>query len=109
MCILLCVSESWGRDFFVLCIMFLVVIVKFVMTVSNIVNVFASIENEMREIMQNFEAQAVPGFPRIIGVIDGTHIRIKAPLKQRNAYFNRKKFYSFNTQASVIIIHAAQV
>lgn len=79
--------------------MFLFVIVKFIMTFSN-VDTFVSIENEMREIMQNFEAQAVPGFPRIIGVIDGTHIRIKAPLKQPNAYFNRKKFYSFNTQAS---------
>ena len=43
---------------------------------------FISIEDEMREIMQNFEAQTVPGFPRIIGVIDGTHIRIKAPLKR---------------------------
>ena len=63
---------------------------------------FISIEDEMHEIMQNFEAQTVPGFPRIIGVIDGTHIRIKAPLKQPNAYFNRKKYHSFNTQVGRI-------
>ena len=48
--------------------------------------------------MQNFEAQS--GFPRIIGAIDGTHIRIQAPVNQANAYFNRKKYFSFNTQAS---------
>lgn len=58
----------------------------------------------MREIMQNFEAQAVPGFPRIIGVIDGTHIRIRAPVEQPNAYFNRKKFHSFNIQASTMFM-----
>mgnify|MGYP001794309885 CR=1 FL=1 len=57
----------------------------------------------MREIMQSFEQQTFPGFPRIIGVIDGTHIRIKAPLKQPDAYLNRKKFHSFNTQASITI------
>ena len=60
-------------------------------------NVFISIEDEMCEIMQNVGAQTIPGFPIIIGVIDGTHIRIEAPLKQPNAYFNRKNFYSFNT------------
>lgn len=57
-----------------------------------------SAENEMRAIMQNFEAQS--GFLRIIGAIDGTHIRIRAPVDQTNAYFNRKKYHSFNTQAS---------
>ena len=52
----------------------------------------------MLAIMQNFEAQS--GFLRIIGAIDGTHIRIRAPVDQTNAYFNRKKYHSFNTQAS---------
>lgn len=52
----------------------------------------------MQVIMQNFELQTLPGFPRIIGVIDGTHIRIKPPVKQPEAYVNRKKFHSFNTQ-----------
>ncbi|XP_068758073.1 putative nuclease HARBI1 [Montipora capricornis] len=55
-------------------------------------------DDEMEVIMQNFELQTLPGFPRIIGVIDGTHIRIKPPVKQPEAYVNRKKFHSFNTQ-----------
>ncbi|XP_068712793.1 putative nuclease HARBI1 [Montipora foliosa] len=55
-------------------------------------------DDEMEVIMQNFELQTLPGFPRIIGVINGTHIRIKPPVKQPEAYVNRKKFHSFNTQ-----------
>ena len=55
----------------------------------------------MQEIMQNFEAKGgFPGFPNIIGVIDGTHIRIKRPTRQPDAYVNRKKFHSLNTQVS---------
>lgn len=42
----------------------------------------------MHTIMANF---SIGGFPRIIGVIDGTHIRIRAPTAP-NAYINRKKF-----------------
>lgn len=55
----------------------------------------------MNEIMNNFEAMGgMPGIPRIIGVIDCTHIRIKAPIKDPESYFNRKKFHSLNTQVS---------
>ena len=55
----------------------------------------------MREIMESFESQDFPGLPRIIGVIDGTHIRIRAPTVNPDAYINRKKFYSLVTQVSV--------
>ena len=55
----------------------------------------------MREIMENFESHDFPGLPRIIGVIDGTHIRIRAPTVNPNAYLNRKKFHSLVTQVSV--------
>lgn len=51
----------------------------------------------MYTIMENF---SIGGFPRIIGVIDGTHIRIRAPTKNPNAYINRKKFHSLNTQVN---------
>lgn len=51
-----------------------------------------SIGNEMNEIMENFEARGHPGFPGIIGVIDGTHIRIRAPVRQPDAYINKKNF-----------------
>ena len=44
----------------------------------------------MNEIMGNFEAQGHPGFPRINGVVDGTHIRIKVSVRQPGAYVNRK-------------------
>ena len=58
--------------------------------------------NEMNEIMQNFEAKGLPGFPRIMGVIYGTHIDIRAPTRQPHAYVNRKKFHSLVTQASAM-------
>jgi hypothetical protein len=32
----------------------------------------------------------------IIGVLDGTHIRIPAPPENQNSYINRKKFHSMN-------------
>lgn len=56
----------------------------------------------MNEIIRNFEAQGHSGFPRIIGMIDGTHIRIKAPVRQPDAYVNRKKFHSIVVQVRII-------
>ena len=56
--------------------------------------------NEMNEIKENFEAKGCPGFPGIIGVIDGTHIRIRAPTRHPDAYINRKKFHSLVTQVN---------
>lgn len=56
----------------------------------------------MNEIKGNFEAKEHPGFPGIIGVIDGTHIRIRAPTRQPDAYVNRKKFHSLVTQVNAI-------
>ena len=59
----------------------------------------------MNAIMDKFEAQGHPGFPRIIGVIDGTsHIRIKAPSQQSDAYVNRKNFHSLVAQVNIIWI-----
>ena len=55
----------------------------------------------MREINENFESRDFPGLPRIIGVIDGPHIRIRAPTVNPDAYINRKKFHSLVTQVSV--------
>ena len=48
----------------------------------------------MNAILDKFDAQGHPEFPRIIGVIDGTHIRIRSPSQQTDAYVNRKKFNS---------------
>ena len=52
--------------------------------------------NQMPDIKSSFEEEG--GFPGIIGVVDGTHIRIRAPEKEPEAYINRKKFHSINVQ-----------
>ncbi|KAK3732891.1 hypothetical protein QZH41_012659, partial [Actinostola sp. cb2023] len=45
------------------------------------------------------------GFPGVVGVIDGTHIPIRAPSEKPNAYINRKKFHSIQVQ----VLHFIQV
>ena len=52
--------------------------------------------NQKQEIKGVFADEG--GFPGIIGLIDGTHIRIRAPEHEPEAYVNRKKFHSFNVQ-----------
>ncbi|XP_060083120.1 putative nuclease HARBI1 [Ylistrum balloti] len=39
------------------------------------------------------------GFPGILGSLDGTHIKIKAPKHRPQAYVNRKNFHSLQLQA----------
>ena len=34
----------------------------------------------------------------MVGLIDGTHISIRAPIEEPDAYINRKKFHSINVQ-----------
>ena len=46
--------------------------------------------------MQDFSR--IANFPRVIGVIDGTHIPIKAPSLDEQVYINRKQFHSMNMQ-----------
>ncbi len=41
---------------------------------------------------------AIAGFRDVIGCIDGTQIKIKAPTVDENAFVNRKGFHSLNTQ-----------
>ncbi|XP_076284711.1 uncharacterized protein LOC143211135 [Lasioglossum baleicum] len=47
-------------------------------------------------VMQEFEKSC--GFPNVIGAIDGTHIKIRAPSEDANSYINRKGFHSINVQ-----------
>ena len=49
------------------------------------------------EIMQKFEQNN--GLPRCLGIVDGTHIPIKAPRVHPEQYVNRKKFHSLQLQA----------
>lgn len=52
-------------------------------------------DQKMRESMATFEEG---GFPGVVGLIDGTHVRIRAPMEEPDAYINRKKFHSINVQ-----------
>ena len=52
--------------------------------------------NKLLEISSSFEDEG--RFPGVIGVIDGTHVRIRAPDSEPEAYINRKKFHSLDVQ-----------
>ena len=53
-------------------------------------------EEERKGIMgEFFQKHSIPG---VIGLIDGTHIRIQAPSENEYAYVNRKNFHSINVQ-----------
>ncbi len=51
-----------------------------------------------RQEIQHHQRQfhAIGGFPGVIGVIDGTHVRIIAPTEHENEYVNWKNFHSLN-------------
>lgn len=52
--------------------------------------------NQMQDIKSSFEEEG--GFPGVIEVVDGTHVRIRAPEHESEAYINRKKFHWINVQ-----------
>ena len=55
--------------------------------------------NKILEISTSFEDEG--RFPGVIGLIDGTHIRIRVPENEPEAYINRKKFHSLNVQVEL--------
>lgn len=50
--------------------------------------------------MEEFERSSA--FPNVIGAIDGTHIKIRAPHKGHEAYINRKGYHSIQVQVKFI-------
>uniref|UniRef100_A0A3P9JS12 DDE Tnp4 domain-containing protein n=1 Tax=Oryzias latipes TaxID=8090 RepID=A0A3P9JS12_ORYLA len=44
------------------------------------------------------QVAAMSGFPNVIGAIDCTHVAIRAPNVNENAFINRKHFHSINVQ-----------
>ncbi|KAJ8914251.1 hypothetical protein NQ315_003616 [Exocentrus adspersus] len=54
-------------------------------------------EDKVQQIWAGFEA--VSGFPKVIGAIDGTHINIPAPSANPESYINRKGCHSVILQA----------
>ena len=55
--------------------------------------------NQVQEIKLSSEEDG--GFPGIIGLMDCTHIRIRAPEHEPEAYICRKKHQSINVQVIV--------
>ncbi|CAG2229820.1 HARBI1 [Mytilus edulis] len=51
---------------------------------------------ELQSVMQGF--YNVANFPNVVGAIDGTHIRIRAPSVDEHIYVNRKNYHSVNVQ-----------
>ena len=44
------------------------------------------------------EFATIAGLPNVVGVIDGTHVRIVAPTEYEEVYVNRKNFHSINAR-----------
>src|SRR6218665_1641467 len=42
-------------------------------------------------------------FPNVIGCVDGTHVRILAPIENEHEYVNRKNFHSINVQVMTTV------
>ena len=49
---------------------------------------------ELRNVMHGFHD--IANFPNVVGAIDGTHIRLRAPSADENFYVNRKNYHSIN-------------
>ncbi|XP_046584320.1 putative nuclease HARBI1 [Haliotis rubra] len=63
-------------------------------------NIYISWPTNNRHIRQIEDGFFVTGgFPKVIGCVDGTHIRIQAPSRDEPAYVNRKGYHSINAQA----------
>jgi len=52
--------------------------------------------NEMSDMYHDLK-----GFPGVVGMVDGSHIKIRRPVERGYDYFNRKDFYSIILQAVV--------
>jgi hypothetical protein len=69
-------------------------------TLSNVI-VRPKTTAQWKRLAQSNEKSFGQDYYNIVGLIDGTHIPIPAPLEQHEAYFNRKKRYSIVCQGLV--------
>ena len=76
------------------------IVTKFINSVNSKLNEFVNFPTTNNEIISNqFKFREIAAFPRVVGCIDCTHIRIQAPFQDENDYFNRKHYHSINVQA----------
>ncbi|XP_060788945.1 putative nuclease HARBI1 [Neoarius graeffei] len=72
---------------------------KVVLALNKLMNAFVVFPGHLTALQIKEGFYAIAGFPRVIGAIDCTHIRISAPLGEHEAdYVNRKSFHSINVQ-----------
>ncbi|XP_041347129.1 protein ANTAGONIST OF LIKE HETEROCHROMATIN PROTEIN 1-like [Gigantopelta aegis] len=64
-------------------------------------------EQQRQDIAQ--AVQGTSGFPGVIGYLDGTHIRLSAPIGGDRDYYNRKGFPSMQLQAHVHYIRMVKI
>lgn len=57
---------------------------------------FPTMDDQFRR--NSLQFQGIARFPNVIGVIDGTHIGIKAPHEHEEVFVNRKGVHSINVQ-----------
>ena len=51
---------------------------------------------QLRETMESFRAEG--GFPGVVGVIDGSLVKIRAPVENPESYICRKKYHALQLQ-----------
>ncbi len=76
------------------------------LTEPEIVRQFISVPTapgEIRQIKEDFFN--IARFPNVIGVIDGTHVQIQAPVVDEPAYVNRMGYHSINTQVILFLYY----
>lgn len=76
------------------------IVTKFLDAIATKVNEFVKFPTSVNEIREaQLEFYKIAGFPRVVGCLDCTHVRIQAPHDDENDYVNRKRYHSINVQA----------
>ena len=64
---------------------------------------FISMPSQREANLQKVKFFQMQRFPSVFGCVDGTHVKIQAPVMQEHEYVNRKQFHSINCQVGVQI------
>ncbi|WAR22149.1 HARB1-like protein [Mya arenaria] len=73
-----------------------------VLSDPRLVRQFISFPTDAADLRRNATIfEGIANFPKVMGLIDGTHIRIRAPSEDEYMYVSRKQFHSINVQMVV--------